>query len=175
MKKLPLLLLLGACVDEDTRVYATWVGVYRVDAYHVDDETCGPGGPEADPPASHLLIDARVFAEDALVRATRCASAESCTDGTHFEVVTTSPTPERLAGSGGAFRFFPISSQEGVCQAHNARVELVRDGDAVSMTVQRLDRRDVRVESEEDCLALVEELTDADCHLFEAFELSQVL
>lgn len=174
MKKLALLLLLlGACAGEDARSYREWVGVYRVDAFR-SDEACDPGGEPSDPPASHLLVDARLFPEDAIVRGIRCADAATCDEGTHFEIVAPPPTTERLAGSGGEYRFSPISANEGSCTLQIARVEMTRDGDAVALTIHRLDRRDVRVESEEACLELVDTLTDEDCARLEEYELTKV-
>lgn len=174
MKKLIPLCLLCACGNDDIRDLESWVGVYRIDAYHLDDETCSADGPEVDPPSTHLLVGMNLFDGDILVRGIRCRSEGSCGDGTHFEFFVDERTENRLTGTGIHFQFLPITSEEGACNVEVARVDMHRDGEALDLGIQRLNVRDERVASEEACLAFAEAMTDEHCAAFEEFELTRV-
>src|SRR5690606_36356729 len=140
----------------------------------LDESDCAPGGPDADAPSSHLSLEATVFEEDALLRAVRCDTADQCQSGLHFEIVVDSVSETRITGQGGEARFFPISAEEGACNLQIARVEMTRDGDAVHAAIRRLDVRDLRVPTQQDCIDTIEALTDEDCVAFEEIDLTQV-
>lgn len=160
---------LAGCASAETRRLDAWVAVYGIRSYRLDEVTCGSDGPEREPPAPFLVVDAVARADlPDTVNLRLCASRTGGCGAPWFSFEVERLTERTLEGTQGEYALFPNAT----CTLRWAAIALDRDAQGdVRVEIQSYGG-DVRsVETEEACVAALEDLAETSaCTAFHVLD-----
>lgn len=165
------------CAPEDAEVEAArrWIGVYEIDRYQRDTETCSPDGPDADPPRDLVQLDIRLFDTLHEVNLRPCVSADDCVSVPWFQILVEDFPPKQLQGFAGDYSYVGASGS-GECNLWFTRGVLIREGDdGLRAEMRTRTVTALPVLDEEDCARALEEMAADDlCDAYHVVEMTRI-